>query len=53
MRSRRFSTIWNRTANPVVWLVLRSPRHGLISTRTALITVTGRRRGREFTLPVG
>jgi hypothetical protein len=34
-------------------LVLRSPLHGLLSRRTALITVTGRRSGREFTFPVG
>jgi F420H(2)-dependent quinone reductase len=34
-------------------LVLRSPLHGLLSRRTALITVTGRRSGREFTFPGG
>jgi hypothetical protein len=33
--------------------LLRSPLHGLISRRTALISVTGRRSGREFTFPVG
>jgi len=53
MRSRRFWAVWNRTANPVVRLVLRSPLHQLLSRRTALITVTGRRSGREFTFPVG
>jgi F420H(2)-dependent quinone reductase len=53
MRSRRFWTVWNRTANPVVRLVLRSPFHGLLSRRTALITVTGRSSGRQFTFPVG
>jgi hypothetical protein len=36
-----------------VRLVLRPPLHGLLSRRTALIAVTGRRRGREFTLTVG
>jgi hypothetical protein len=51
MRSRRFRAVWNRTANPVVRLVLRSPLHGLLSS--GLITVTGRRSGREFTFPVG
>jgi hypothetical protein len=53
MISRRFWAVWSRTANPVVRLVLRSPLHGLLSRRTALITVTGRRSGREFTCPVG
>jgi hypothetical protein len=53
MSSRRFWAVWNRTANPVVRLVLRSPLHGLLSRRTALTTVTGRRSGREFTFPVG
>ena len=53
MRSRRFWTVWNHTANPVVRPVLRSPLHGLLSRRTALITVTGRSSGREFTFPVG
>jgi len=38
MRSRRFWAVWNRTVNPVVRLVLRSPLHGLLSRRTALIT---------------
>jgi F420H(2)-dependent quinone reductase len=53
MRSRRFWTVWNHTANPVVRLVQRSPLHGLLSRRTALITVTGRSSGREFIFPVG
>lgn len=53
MRSRRFWAVWNRTANPVVRLILRSPLHRLLSRRTALISVTGRSSGREFTFPVG
>jgi F420H(2)-dependent quinone reductase len=36
----------------LVRLVLRSPLHGLLSRRTALITVTGRSSGRDFTFPV-
>ena len=32
--------------------LLRSPLHRLASGRLALITVTGRRSGREYTLPV-
>ena len=43
----------NRTINPVVRAVLRSPVHGLLSGHLALITVTGRRSGRTFTFPVG
>ena len=43
----------NRTANPVVRAVLSSPLHPLLSRSLALITVTGRRSGRRYTVPVG
>lgn len=45
--------ILNRTGNVLMRLLLRSPLHGLASRRLALITVTGRRSGRRFTIPVG
>ena len=45
--------VMNRTGNPVLRALLRSPLHGVLSGRLALITVTGRRSGREFTFPVG
>jgi hypothetical protein len=45
--------IWNRSGNQVVRMLLTSPLHPLVSSRLALITVTGRRSGREHTLPVG
>ena len=45
--------LWNRSGNQVVALLLRSPVHSVASGRLALITVTGRRSGREHTLPVG
>jgi hypothetical protein len=45
--------VLNRVVNPVVRGVLRSPAHGLLSGRLALLTVTGRRSGRTFTFPVG
>jgi F420H(2)-dependent quinone reductase len=45
--------IFNRTGNPMVRLILRSPAHPLASGRLALITVTGRRSGRSYTIPVG
>lgn len=45
--------VWNRTVNPPLHLLLRSPLHPLVSRRLALITVTGRRSGREYTFPVG
>lgn len=44
--------LWNRSGNRAVASLLRSPLHGLLSRRLALITVTGRRSGREITLPV-
>jgi hypothetical protein len=41
----------NRTVNPALKTILRSPMHGLASRRFALITYTGRRSGREYTIP--
>jgi hypothetical protein len=43
----------NRTGNHAVALLLRSPLHRLASGQLALITVTGRRSGKEYTFPVG
>ncbi|HMD52768.1 MAG TPA: nitroreductase/quinone reductase family protein [Solirubrobacteraceae bacterium] len=45
-------SVWNRSGNQVVILLLRSRLHGLLSGRLLLITVTGRRTGRQHTLPV-
>jgi hypothetical protein len=45
--------VLNRVVNPLVRGVLRSPAHGVLSGRLALLTVTGRRSGRTFTFPVG
>jgi F420H(2)-dependent quinone reductase len=42
----------NRTVNPLLGLVLCSPLHRVVSGRLALVTVTGRRTGREYTFPV-
>jgi hypothetical protein len=46
-------TVLNRTVNPVLAWLLRSPLHGLASRRLALITFTGRSTGRRYTIPVG
>jgi hypothetical protein len=46
--------VFNRTGNQVVKAMLGSPLHPLAgSAALALITVTGRKSGREFTFPVG
>jgi deazaflavin-dependent oxidoreductase (nitroreductase family) len=42
----------NKIANPLVRLILRSPLHGMMSSALMLITVHGRKSGREYTLPV-
>jgi hypothetical protein len=52
-RSHAPFALFNKTGNRVVRPLLRSPLHPLISGRLALITVTGRRSGREHTFPVG
>lgn len=41
----------NRIVNPALKAILRSPVHRLASRRVALITYTGRRSGREYTIP--
>ena len=41
-----------RLLNPLVAMLLRSPLHGLMSGDIMLITVTGRRSGRRYTMPV-
>jgi hypothetical protein len=41
-----------RVLNPLIKAVLRSPLHGLLSRNLMLLTVTGRRTGRTYTLPV-
>jgi deazaflavin-dependent oxidoreductase (nitroreductase family) len=42
-----------RCVNPLMKALLRSPLHGLLSKKLMLLTVTGRRTGRTYTLPVG
>jgi deazaflavin-dependent oxidoreductase (nitroreductase family) len=38
--------------NPMLTALLRSPLHGLLSKNMLLITVTGRKSGRQYTTPV-
>jgi len=42
-----------RFFNPVIRALLRSPFHGLLSEQILLLTYTGRKSGRRYTLPVG
>src|SRR5205085_4928986 len=44
--------VMNRTVNPLLRALLSSPAHTLASGRLALITYTGRRSGRQYTIPV-
>jgi len=39
--------------NPIFRTILRSPLHWIFSSALLLITVTGRRTGRRYTIPVG
>lgn len=45
-------TFHNRVLNPLVAAVLRSPLHRAMSRTNALVTCSGRRSGRSFTLPL-
>ena len=38
--------------NPIVIWLLRSPLHGFMDTSTILVTMTGRRSGKKYTVPV-
>ena len=51
MASRAPFLAMNRVVNPALGAVLRSPVHRLASGSVALLTYTGRRSGREFTIP--
>jgi len=42
----------NRVINPLVRALLRSPAHRIMSRGVLLLTYTGRRSGRRYTLPV-
>ena len=44
---------WTTRLNPLVVRLLRSPLHHVIGGGLMLITVTGRRSGRRYTIPVG
>src|SRR3954447_3727239 len=52
MASDSQRALFQRFGNPVIRTLLRSPAHGLLSSKLALVTVTGRRSGPEFTFPV-
>lgn len=44
---------WMTSLNPLVVWLLRSPLHRLLDGGLMLLTVTGRRTGRRYTIPVG
>src|SRR5437588_2246769 len=43
---------WQKLYNPIVISLLRSPLHSLIDKSTILITLTGRKSGKKYTIPV-
>jgi deazaflavin-dependent oxidoreductase (nitroreductase family) len=46
------SAFMKTIVNPVVGWLLHSPFHGLLSKHVLLITVTGRKSGKQYTTPV-
>ena len=52
MRRRGLFPLMNRTVNPALRVILRSPLHRLTSGRLALITYAGRKSREEYTIPV-
>jgi hypothetical protein len=43
--------VYNRTVNHVVKAILRSPAHGVLSDKLLVMTVTGRRTGKQHSFP--
>ena len=43
---------WQKLYNPIVILLLHSPLHSLMDKSTILITFTGRKSGKKYTIPV-
>jgi deazaflavin-dependent oxidoreductase (nitroreductase family) len=43
---------WQKLYNPFVIFLLRSPLHNLVGKNMMLITVTGRKSGKRYTIPV-
>ncbi len=43
---------WQKLYNPIVILLLHSPLHSLMDKSTILITITGRKSGKKYTIPV-
>ena len=41
-----------RLSNPFVSMILRSPLHRVLSSQVLLLTFTGRKTGKQFTIPV-
>ena len=46
------SRIFTKLNGPIAW-VLRSPLHSLLDPGLMLVTVTGRKTGKRYTIPVG
>ena len=43
---------WQKLYNPIVILLLRSPLHSIMDKSTILITFTGRKSGKTYTIPI-
>jgi hypothetical protein len=43
---------WSKLYNPLVSALLRSPLHGLVGKHMALLTISGRKTGHLFSVPV-
>lgn len=48
----RMLELANRVGNPLMAALVRSPLEPLIRPRTVLVTYTGRKTGRSYTIPV-
>jgi deazaflavin-dependent oxidoreductase (nitroreductase family) len=43
---------WQKLYNPIVILLLHSPLHSFLDKSTIVITFTGRKSGKQYTIPV-
>ena len=52
-REPEMPRVMMKLMNPLMALMLRSPLHGRMSGQLMLLTVVGRKSGKEYTFPVG
>jgi len=51
--AKPLAPLWLLRLNPLMRALLRSPLHGLLSGMLMLLSYTGRKSGKVYTIPIG